>query len=282
MAGAGEAGAGEHYVLATGEAGARRLHLLDEVYGPSTDRLLDGLVCPGMSVADIGCGVGMVAGWLARRVGPGGAAVGVDLSEEQVALARRDAAAQRLDQLTFVVADAYDTGLPRGAFDVVCCRSLLSHLRRPEDALREMRSLLRDGGVLLAEDLDMTVVASDPPTGTYARVAESLVAICGHIGSDPAMGADLEARFRAIGHDDVRVSVDRPVDRAGERKRLWEYTFLELAPAYLEAGLMTSAEITDLARELALVSADDSIAVLHAPKYQVWARRAGGAGPAAS
>ena len=267
------AGAGEHYVLATGEAGERRLRLLDEVYGPSTDRLLDELgVCPGMTVADIGCGVGVVAGWLARRVGPGGSVVGVDRSAEQIALARRDAAAQRLDQLSFVVADAYDTGLPRGAFDLVCCRSLLSHLRRPADALREMSVLLKDGGVLVAEDLDMTVVASDPPSEAYARVAASLVVICRHIGSDPAMGAGLERLFREVGFAEPHVHADRPVDHSGERKRLWEYTFLELVPAYLDAGLMTDAEVAGLARELARISADGAVAVLHPPKYQVWAR----------
>ena len=272
----GAAGAGEHYVLATGEAGERRLHLLDEVYGPSTERLLDELdVRLGMAVADIGCGVGVVAGWLGRRVGPSGSVVGVDFSEEQVALARRDAAAQGLGQVRFVVADAYDTGLPRGAFDLVCCRSLLSHLRQPADALREMSALLKDGGVLVAEDLDMTVVASDPPTDAYVRVAESLRVICRHVGSDPAMGADLEKLFREAGHGDAQVHVDRPVDSRGERKRLWEYTFLELVPVYLEAELMTGPEVADLARELARVSADDSVAVLHAPKYQVWARRSG-------
>ena len=120
----------------------------------------------------------------------------------------------------------------------------------------------------------MTVVASDPPSEAYARVAESLVALCGHIGSDLAMGADLARVFAEAGQADAQVHVDRPVDRTGERKRLWEYTFLELVPAYLEAALMTASEVADLARELARISADDSVAVVHAPKYQVWARLA--------
>ena len=274
MADAGVAGAGEHYVLATGEAGERRLHLLDEVYGPSTDRLLAALdVRPGMAVADIGCGVGVVANWLGHRVGPGGSVTGVDLSEEQIALARRDAFAQGLHHVAFIVADAYDTGLPRAAFDLVCCRSLLSHLRQPAAALREMSALLKDGGALVAEDLDMTVVASDPPTAAYTRVAELLVVICHHIGSDPAMGAHLQALFRTVGFADSHADAVRLVDRSGERKRLWEYTFLELVPAYLEAELMTAAEAADLAQVLARLSADDSVGVVHAPKHQVWARK---------
>ena len=275
MGSSGTAGHGEHYVLATGEAGERRLHLLDEVYGPSTDRLLAGLgVGPGMTVADVGCGVGVVACWMGRRVGPSGRVVGVDLSEEQVSLARRDAAAQGLPQVEFVVSDAYDTGLPRGAFDLVCCRSLLSHLRRPADALREMACLLRPGGILVAEDLDMTVTATDPVSPEYERVAQLLTDICAFIGSDPAMGADLEKLFREAGFERPHVGADRPVDRAGERKRLWEYTILELAPAYLEAGILTAAELDPLAADLARVSADDAVVVVHPPKYQVWARAA--------
>jgi len=274
MGDAGSEGASAHYVLATGAAGEQRLRLLDTVYGPSTDRLLADLgVRPGMTVADVGCGVGVVACWLGRLVGATGSVVGVDLSEEQLALARRDAAAQGLSWARFIAADACDTGLPRGSFDLVCCRSLLSHLRRPAGALHEMSALLKDGGVLVGEDVDMTVVSSDPPSAAYARVAELLEGICRHIGSDPAMGAHLQALFRTVGYSRPQVRVDRPAFRAGESKRLWEYTFLELAPAFLDAGIATAAEVAALTAELARLGTDDATVVLHAPKYQVWARK---------
>jgi SAM-dependent methyltransferase len=274
MGDSGSEAAKAHYVLATGVAGEQRLRLLDVVYGPSTDRLLADLeVRPGMVVADVGCGVGLVARWLAHRVGASGSVVGIDRSEEQLALAWRDAGAQGLSWVRFIAADACDTGLPRGSFDLVCCRSLLSHLREPARALREMSALLKDGGALVSEDVDMTVVSSDPPSAAYARVAELLSGICRHIGSDPAMGAHLEALFRTVGYLRPQVRVDRPAFRAGESKRLWEYTFLELVPAFLDAGITTPADVDALTTELARLGTDDATVVLHAPKYQVWARK---------
>src|SRR5436190_20080900 len=80
------------YVLATGDEGARRLRVLHDVHGPDSERLLRraGLK-PGMRVADIGCGTGMVSAWIAAQVGPDGELIGVDASAGQVALARAEA-----------------------------------------------------------------------------------------------------------------------------------------------------------------------------------------------
>ena len=81
--------AGEYYVLATGRGGEARLELLDAVYGPSTRKLLAGVgLLPGMSAADIGCGDGDVACWLAGRVGTTGTVVGVDIGADLAALFR--------------------------------------------------------------------------------------------------------------------------------------------------------------------------------------------------
>src|SRR5437660_3390770 len=68
----------DRYVLARGEEGARRLRVVNRVHGPDTEALLRraGLV-PGMRVADVGCGIGMVSAWIAAQVGAEGEAVGI-------------------------------------------------------------------------------------------------------------------------------------------------------------------------------------------------------------
>ena len=55
----------------------------------------------------------------------------------------------------FVAASATDTGLARESFDLVYRRFLLIHLKEPEAALREMRDLLKPGGIIVCEDGDL-------------------------------------------------------------------------------------------------------------------------------
>ena len=100
---------GDRYALATGEAAAARLRLLQEVYGASTERLLSRLgVGDGLRVAEIGCGAGHTACWLAHRVAPGGTMDALDVSGDQLNLARANAAAAGAANITFTDAIGRD------------------------------------------------------------------------------------------------------------------------------------------------------------------------------
>ena len=82
-------------MMATGEAAARRLQLIDSIFGPSTRKLLisSGLKV-GWRVADIGCGVGLVSFWMAEQVGSTGSVAAVDASAAQIEMAGNCAAQQ--------------------------------------------------------------------------------------------------------------------------------------------------------------------------------------------
>lgn len=161
-----DANAPDPYALATGEAAAYRLRILHELYGAGTRRLLvDAGLRPGMRVADFGCGVGMVTAALADLVGPQGYVTGVDVSAAQLDQARDRV---RGPNVRFVEASATDTGLPRASFDLVYCRFLLLHLPDPDQALGEMRALLKPNGTLVCEDGDLTTAGSEPPSALDA------------------------------------------------------------------------------------------------------------------
>jgi ubiquinone/menaquinone biosynthesis C-methylase UbiE len=158
------------YVLATGEAAAYRLHILHDLYGKGTRRvLLDAGLRRGMRVADLGCGVGMVTALLADLVGPEGQVVGIDLSAAQLAQAREQFNGSGAN-VRFVQASATATGLPPMSFDLVYCRFLLIHLPEPQRALAEMHALLKPGGILVCEDGDLNSVGSEPPSALDAFV----------------------------------------------------------------------------------------------------------------
>ncbi|HEX3251091.1 MAG TPA: class I SAM-dependent methyltransferase, partial [Pyrinomonadaceae bacterium] len=116
------------YVLATGDAAVNRLRILHNVYGPGARELLVRAgIKPGMTVADLGCGTGMVTQLLAELVGPTGAVIAVDYSGAQVEQARA-LLPPDVTNVRFIEASATDTGLPREAFDLVYCRFLFIHL----------------------------------------------------------------------------------------------------------------------------------------------------------
>ncbi|HVI77918.1 MAG TPA: hypothetical protein VM715_07110, partial [Candidatus Acidoferrum sp.] len=59
----------DSYVLATGAAAVRRLHVLHNIYSPAGKRiLLQAGLTERMKVADFGCGVGVVSRMLAQIV----------------------------------------------------------------------------------------------------------------------------------------------------------------------------------------------------------------------
>lgn len=123
---------------------------------------------PSDKILDVGCGPGTITAGLARHA-PEGSVVGVDLSQSVLDDARRHldelrgAAAAAADgngglgEVSFQAADVL-AGLPfaDGAFDVVYSSQLFPHLPPPGPplrAMREMRRVLRPGGVLACRDV---------------------------------------------------------------------------------------------------------------------------------
>ncbi len=96
-------------------------------------------------IVDLGCGWGTFEFALAHRVAE---VVGVDFSEKSVELCRARLERDPRPNVRFVCADAGDTGLEGGAWDLVIAADLFEHLY-PEDSERVVREafrLLRPGG----------------------------------------------------------------------------------------------------------------------------------------
>jgi SAM-dependent methyltransferase len=263
------------YALATGEAAAYRLRLLHGLYGEGTRRvLLDAGLQRGMRAADLGCGVGMVTGLLAELVGPEGHVVGIDVSTAQLASAR-----ERLNgsgaNVRFVKASATATGLPPGSFDLVYSRFLLIHLPEPEQALREMRALLKPGGILVCEDGDLTSAGSEPPSALDA-FADLWGRLGPRRGVDYTLGRRLFQMIQAAGFPEPEVAFNQPVLARGENKRLLELSVAEAGPAFVAAGLITAEELERTLIEMRRLGADETVLAVMPRMAQVWARKPAG------
>jgi SAM-dependent methyltransferase len=262
------------YVLATGEAAANRLRILHEVYGPGTRRLLDEAgIRPGMRVADLGCGVGMVTALLAECVGPRGQVVGIDYSPDQLAEARRRLQ-PKYTNVSFVEASAMDTRLPPESFDLVYSRFLLIHLPDPDRALREMRALLKPGGILVCEDGDLTSAGSQPPSALGA-FAELFGQLGPKRGVDYTLGSRLFHMVLGAGFPMPEITFNQPVVARGEAKRLLELSVAEAGPALVETGVLTQEQLTRTLVVMQHATEDPSILAVLPRMTQVWARKPG-------
>jgi ubiquinone/menaquinone biosynthesis C-methylase UbiE len=103
----------------------------------------------GERVLDVACGTGLVSFAAARAVGASGEVLGVDLSGGMVDAARERGLQREVSNAAFVRMDAEALALPDASFDVVLCALGLMYVPEPEQALREMRRVLRPGGRLV-------------------------------------------------------------------------------------------------------------------------------------
>ncbi len=98
-------------------------------------------------VLDVGCGCGDSTIELARRVGPTGSVLGIDISRPMLARAEAQARAAGV-AARFELADAQAHAFPAGAFDVVYSRFGVMFFADPRAAFRNLRGALRAGGRL--------------------------------------------------------------------------------------------------------------------------------------
>jgi ubiquinone/menaquinone biosynthesis C-methylase UbiE len=246
------------YVLRTGAAGATRLHLLHHLFGPiSRQMLLEAGIAPGMRVLDLGCGIGTVSCWMASQVGPDGAVVSVDLNADQLAVARTEAEALDVkNTITFLERSASDTGLPSESFDIVFCRFLLCHLVDPLAALKEMHRVLKSGGAIVCQDVDLATTCSLPDSDAVNRSAQVAIEAGKKIGADYRFGRRLHSELLKLGFTSVAPRFDQPVHLSGPEKHFWEYTFSEAAPGIIKAGAINQPEADELCRLLHQVTLD--------------------------
>lgn len=121
-------------------------------------RMLTRAAAPIGSVAELGCGLGMMSYHL-LQADPTLRLDALDVSEYAVGVAA--AQLSRYPNATVKVGDAQATGLPSAAYDAVVSLDVLEHLPRPEDLLAESARLLRPGGLL--------VVSTPNPESVGAR-----------------------------------------------------------------------------------------------------------------
>lgn len=150
----------------------REAERIEAVNGPFGEAMLDVVrLEPGESVLDVGCGLGTTTLDAARRVAPGGTAVGVDIDVSLLEPARERAAEARQGNVEFLEADAQLFSFEPATFDAVISRFGTMFFDDPEAAFANLGRAVRAGGRLAivcpirSQWIEVAIAAAAPHVG---------------------------------------------------------------------------------------------------------------------
>jgi arsenite methyltransferase len=153
---------------------------------------------PGEVVLDLGSGGGIDVILSAKRVGPDGLAYGLDMTDEMLELARRNATAAAATNVQFLKGYIEEVPLPDRSVDVIISNCVINLSADKPRVFAEMARVLRPGGRLGISD----IVAGDDLTPTQRAERGSWA---GCIAGDLSFG-EYEADLRRAGFMDVRLT----------------------------------------------------------------------------
>ena len=238
---------------AAGNAWVEAQTVLDDMFRPLEDLLVEAVsAAHAGQVLDVGCGTGGITLALARRIGPRGHCVGVDISEPVITAAR--ARAEREDTpADFVLADAQDHVFEPATFDAVISRFGVMFFPDPVGAFANLRRAAKDGAAL------RFIAWRDPADNPFMTTAERAAAPL--LPDLPVRRADEPGQFGLADPDRVHriltesgwTDIDiRPLDVTCTlpEPELVRY-FTRLGPVGLalrEADEQTRAQVVDTVR----------------------------------
>src|SRR5271155_2177294 len=118
----------DKYFLGHSSAEQERLQRQAQELAPYTNQLFDRIdVVEGSRAIEVGCGPLGCLEILSQRVGPNGSVVGVEISADAVAFARRYLAEQKIGHVEVRQSDGKATDLPRESFDLATARLVVGN-----------------------------------------------------------------------------------------------------------------------------------------------------------
>ncbi len=241
-----EPGPTRAYFLGHSERELDRLRAQARLVDPVTRQFVrEAGILRGMSVLDVGTGVGDVAFLLADAVGAEGEVIGVDRAPAALAAARAQADARSLRNVSFREGDATQMVFSK-PFDAVVSRYVLWCQHDQGATLRKLALHLRPGGLIVFHEPDWEGARSIPPAPTYDRCCRWLTDAFLRAGTDTNMAGKLPAAFVAAGLPTPKMRMQTFIGAGAECTDFLQFVaeFIGvLLPIMEQLGVATAAEV---------------------------------------
>jgi arsenite methyltransferase len=217
---------------------------------------------PGEVVLDLGSGAGADVLISARRVAPGGRAIGLDMTEEMLALARRNASEARVDNVEFLQGYLEEIPLPDDSVDVVISNCVLNLAADKNVVLTEAARVLRPGGRLAFSDV---IADEDMDAATRADMATWTGCIAGALTRTELTKAltaagfsDIEIRHTHRVHAHAQAAIIRASTNRAERNTTTRHLFFtgKGGVGKTSAACATAVGLAQAGHTVLLVSTD--------------------------
>ncbi len=207
-----------------------RLYTTDEIRDLPQEAVVASLGCgnpvavaelrEGDTVLDLGSGGGIDVLLSARRVGPGGKAYGLDMTDEMLELARENARKAGVTNVEFLKGEMEEMPLPDGEIDVIISNCVVNLSPDKDSVLREAFRVLKEGGRLAIADI---VTRGRMPVALKRSLELWAGCIAGALEEN-----DYRAKLAAAGFEDIEIEAVREYTAAdaetgglGELMREW-------------------------------------------------------------
>jgi len=157
---------------------------------------------PGEIVLDLGSGGGIDVLLSAKRVGPGGKAYGLDMTDDMLALARENQRKAGVSNVEFLKGEIENIPLPNSSVDVIISNCVINLSADKDRVLREAFRVLKPGGRIAVSDV---VTRGEVPSEVRKNMLLWVGCIAGALDDESYRAKLAEAGFQSIDIEPTRV-----------------------------------------------------------------------------
>ena len=154
-------------------------------------------ICPGDTVLDLGSGSGFDVFIAAKKTGPNGLVIGVDMTPEMVSKAREKAAKNGINNVNFRLGEIEHLPVADSSVDLIISNCVLNLSPQKKQVLVEAFRVLKPGGRFVISDI---VSVAELPE----NIRKNLAMYAGCLAGATRV-SDLEEYFTDIGYVDVSI-----------------------------------------------------------------------------